>query len=49
MGVIDKFGLCQLHAVFLFLEANEAVKVIEASNVIMSVEGIEATESFRIT
>ena len=49
MGVVDTFGLCQLHAVFLFLEANEAVKVIEANNVIMSVEVIEATEIFRIT
>ena len=34
---------------FLFLEANEAVEVIEASDVIMSVEVIEATEVFRTT
>ena len=30
--------------VFLFLEAKEAVQVIEASDVIMSVEVIEATK-----
>ena len=34
---------------FLFLEAKEAVEVIEASDVIMSVEVIEATEVFRTT
>ena len=40
---------CIVHAVFLFLEAKEAVEVIEASDVIMSVEVIEATEVFRTT
>ena len=40
---------CKVHAVFLFLEAKEAVEVIEASDVIMSVEVIEATEVFRTT
>ena len=34
---------------FLFLEAKEAVEVIEASDVIMSVEVIEATGVFRTT
>ena len=34
---------------FWFLEAKEAVKVIEASDVIRSVEVIEATEVFRTT
>jgi hypothetical protein len=34
---------------FLFLEAKEAVEVIEASDVIMSVEVIEATEVFKTT
>ena len=34
---------------FLFLEANEAVEVIEASDIIIFVEVIEATEVFRIT
>ena len=37
---------CRVNAVFLFLEAKEA---IEASDVIMSVETIEATEVFRTT
>ena len=39
-------SVCKGHAVFLFLEAKEAVLVIEASDVIMSVEVIEATEDF---
>ena len=34
---------------FLFLEAKETVDVIEASNYIMSVEVIEATDVFRTT
>ena len=34
---------------FLFLEAKEAVEVIEASDVIRIVEVIEATEVFRTT
>ena len=34
---------------FLFLEAKEAVEVIEASDVIRTVEIIEATEVFRTT
>ena len=42
-------SVCKVHAVFLFLEAKEAVEVIEASDVIMSVEVIEATEVFRTT
>ena len=42
-------SVCKVHAVFSFLEAKEAVKVIEASDVIMSVEVIEATEVFRTT
>ena len=33
---------------FLFLEAKEAVEVIEAGDVIMSVEVIEATEVYTI-
>ena len=37
-------SVCKVHAVFLFLEAKEAVEVIKASNVIMSVEVIEVTE-----
>ena len=40
-------SVCKVHAVFLFLEAKEAVEVTEASDVIMSVEVIEATEFFR--
>ena len=36
-------------AVFLFLEAKEAVEVIEASDFIRSVEVIEATEVFKTT
>ena len=40
---------CIVNAVFLFLEAKEAVEVIEASDVIRSVEVIEATEGFRTT
>ena len=35
--------------VFLLLEAKKAVEVIEASNVIMSVEVMEVTKVFRIT
>jgi hypothetical protein len=42
-------SVCKVHAVFLILEANEAVEVIEASDVILSVELIEATEVFRTT
>ena len=38
-----------MQAVFLFLEAKEAVEVIEASDVIRTVEVIEATEVFRTT
>ena len=34
---------------FYFFEAKEAVKVIEASDVVMSVEVIEATKVFRTT
>jgi hypothetical protein len=40
-------SVCKVHAVFL--EAKEAVEVIEASDVIMSVEVIEATEVSRTT
>ena len=36
-------SVCKVQAVFLFLEAKEAVEVIEASDVITSVEVIEAT------
>ena len=39
-------SVCKVHAVFLSLEAKEAVEVID---VIMSVEVIEATEVFRTT
>ena len=39
-------SVCKVHAVFLLLEAKQAVK---ASDVIMSVEVMEATEVFRIT
>ena len=43
-------SVCKVQAVFfLFLEATEAVEVIEASDVIMSVEVNEATEVFRTT
>ena len=42
-------SVCKVHAVFLLLEAKEAVEVIEASDVIMSDEVIEATEVFRTT
>ena len=42
-------SVCKVHAIFLSLEAKEAVEVIEASDFIMSVEVIEATEVFRIT
>ena len=42
-------SVCKVHAVFLFLEAKEAVEVIEASDVIMSVEVIEATNVFKTT
>jgi hypothetical protein len=38
-----------VHAAFDFFEAKEAVEVIEASDFIMSVEVIEATEVFKIT
>ena len=40
-------SVCKVQAVFLFLEATEAVEVIEASDFIMSVEVIEATEVFK--
>ena len=48
-------SVCKVHAgffIFLFLETKEAVEVTEASEVIMSVEGlkvIEASEVFRTT
>ena len=42
-------SVCKVHAIFLLLEAKEAVEVIEASNVIIPVEVIEATEVFRTT
>ena len=42
-------SVCKVHAIFLCLEAKEAVEVIEASHVTMSVEVIEATEVFRTT
>ena len=42
-------SVCKVHAIFLSLEAREAVEVIEASDVSMSVEVIEATEVFRGT
>ena len=42
-------SVCKVHAVFLFLEAKEAVEVIEASDVIMAFEVIEAPEVFRTT
>jgi hypothetical protein len=38
-----------VQAVFLFLEAKEAVEVIEASEVMRTVKVIEATEVFRTT
>ena len=41
-------SVCKVYA-FLFLEAKEAVEVIEASDIIMSVEVIEAIEVFRTT
>ena len=40
---------CKVHDIFLFLEAKEAVEVIDASDVITSVEVIEATKFFRTT
>ena len=42
-------SVCKVHALFLCLEAKEAVEVIEASDVTISVEVIEATEVFRTT
>ena len=42
---ITQYVKCML----FFLEAKEAVEVIEASDVIMSVEVMEAIEVFRIT
>ena len=39
-------SVCKVHAVLSFLEAKEAV---EASNIIMLVEVIEATKVFRTT
>ena len=42
-------SVCKVHAIFLSLEAREAVEVIEASDVIISVKVIEATEVFRTT
>jgi hypothetical protein len=42
-------SVCKVHAIFLFLDAKEAVEVIEASDIIMSVEVIETTEVFRTT
>ena len=42
-------SVCKVHTVFLFLEAKEAVEVIEASDVSMSVDVIEATEVFKTT
>ena len=43
-------SVCKVHAVlFLFLETKEAVDVIEASDIILSVEVNEATEVFRTT
>ena len=41
-------SVCKVQAVFLFLEANEAVEVIEASDVIRTVEVIEATQILKI-
>ena len=40
-------SVCIVYAVFLFLEVKEAVKVIEASDVITSAEVIEATKRLR--
>ena len=40
-------SLCKVHGVFLFFEVKEAVEVIEANDVTMFVEVIEATEVFR--
>ena len=42
-------SVCKVHAVLSFLEAKEAVEVVEASDIIMLVEVIEATEVFRTT
>ena len=42
-------SVCKVHAILSFLEAKEAVEVIKASNVIMSVEVIGATEVFKTT
>ena len=42
--------ICKVNAVFFYLlEAKEAVEVIEASDVIMSFEVMEATEAFNTT
>ena len=38
-----------MQSVLLFLEAKEAIEVIEASDVIRTIEIIEATEVFRTT
>ena len=42
-------GKCKMQAAFAFFKAKEAVEVIDASDVIMSVEVIEAIEVFKIT
>ena len=47
--MLEKSLSIQSLCCILFLEAKEAVEVIEASDFIMSVEVIEATEVFRTT
>jgi hypothetical protein len=41
-------SVCKVHAVFSFLEAKEAVEVIEASDVIMSVRPLKFSEPLRV-
>ena len=47
--ITGNHSVCEVHAVFLILEAKEAVENIEASDVTLSVEVIKATEVFRTT
>ena len=42
-------SVCKVNALFLYLEAKEAVEVIEANDDIMSVEVIEVTGVFKTT
>ena len=43
----ENHSVCKVHAVFLSLEAKEAVEVIEATDVVEAVEVSEAAEVLR--